>query len=124
MAAPLGAPPVTNRQVPIEYPINPDVSVDDHPLPFKDRGLRGKAGSAPPFDLDKSHRGLVRIAGRMASIAVGHTGPTVTKKKEYTKKFWYQVVFCEITPMEDLLVRLEALVPTDVAAEREKCRPK
>lgn len=86
MAAFPGAVPVTNRNIPIEYPANPDVMVDDQTVPFKERGLRGKAGSAPPLDLDKTSRGLVLVPGRMASIRVGHTGPTpVTKKKEFSK---------------------------------------
>jgi E3 SUMO-protein ligase PIAS1 len=71
--------------MPIEYPSVPDVYVDDYPIPFKERGLRGKAGSAPPFDLDKSSKGLQRINGRMTSITFGHTGPTTGKKKEISK---------------------------------------
>jgi E3 SUMO-protein ligase PIAS1 len=84
--APLpGAAPVTNRQIPIEYPNAPDVTVDDSPISCKERGLRGKAGSAPPFDLDKSSRRLTRMPGRLATIVMGHSGPTVSKKKEVAK---------------------------------------
>lgn len=91
MQVPPGVPIPNNRNVPIEYPTNPDVIVDSHSIPFKERGLRGKAGSAPPLDLDKSSRGLVRTAGRMASVSMGHTGPTVSKKKEFSK-----VSACEV----------------------------
>ncbi|CAK9784636.1 hypothetical protein CC85DRAFT_325947 [Cutaneotrichosporon oleaginosum] len=117
-----GQPVPTNRNVPIEYPANPDVVVDGHVVPFKARGLRGKAGSAPPLDLDKSSRGLVRTAGRMASMIMAHQGPTPSKKKEYSKKFFFQVVYCEFTSMEDLLTRLEGLAPTDPEAELAKLR--
>ena len=110
MAPQPGAPPVTNRCIPIEYPVNPDCMVDDHMVPFKERGLRGKAGSAPPLDLDKGSRGLVRIPGRMGSLIVGHSGPTVGKKKELSKKFWFQMVYCEFNSMDDLLARLEDLL--------------
>lgn len=85
MAPPPGMPMPSNRQIPIEYPGNPDVILDGHMVPFKERGLRGKAGSAPPLDIDRSSRGLIRMPGRMASISMGHTGPTVSKKKEYSK---------------------------------------
>lgn len=112
-----GVPVPSNRCVPIEYPTNPDASVDSHTVPFKERGLRGKAGSAPPLDLDKSSRGLVRTPGRMASLIMGHTGPTPTKKKEFSKKFWFQVVYCEYISIEDLLVKLESLAPTDPEVE-------
>lgn len=121
--APLpGVPPVTNRAIPIEYPVNPDCMVDDHMVPFKERGLRGKAGSAPPLDLDKGSRGLVRIPGRMGSLIMGHTGPTVGKKKDNSKKFWFQMVYCEFSSMEDLLARLQALRPTNAAEELAKIR--
>ncbi|BEI93876.1 uncharacterized protein CcaverHIS019_0603350 [Cutaneotrichosporon cavernicola] len=122
MAGPPGQPIPSNRQVPIEYPSNPDVLVDGHTVPFKERGLRGKPGSAPPLDLDKSSRGLVRMAGRMASVSMGHTGPTASKKKEYSKKFFFQVVYCEVTTMEDLLGRLESLTPTDPEVELARLR--
>lgn len=82
---PPGMPVPNNRNVPIEYPTNPDVLVDGQVVPFKERGLRGKAGSAPPLDLDKSSRGLVRMAGRMAAVTMGHQGPTPSKKKELSK---------------------------------------
>lgn len=86
LAAPPGAPPVTNRSIPIEYPSSPDVLLDDQVVPFKERGLRGKAGSAPPLDIDKSPRGLVMMPGRMATVTMSHTGPTpVSKKKEFSK---------------------------------------
>ncbi|KAL1408855.1 E3 SUMO-protein ligase pli1 [Vanrija albida] len=117
-----GMTPVSNRNVPIEYPLVPDVMLDDHMVPFKERGLRGKAGSAPPLDLDKGSKGLIRIAGRMATMTFGHTGPTVGKKKELSKKFWFQIVFTEVTTIDDLLARLEQLVPTDAATELEKLR--
>ncbi|GMK54141.1 hypothetical protein CspeluHIS016_0107270 [Cutaneotrichosporon spelunceum] len=122
MAGPPGQPVPSNRQVPIEYPANPDVLVDSHVVPFKERGLRGKPGSAPPLDLDKSSRGLVRMAGRMASVCMGHTGPTASKRKEYSKKFYFQVVYCEVTTMENLLGRLESLAPTDPAVELARLR--
>jgi hypothetical protein len=71
--------------MPIDYPTNPDVSVDDYPIPFKERGLRGKPGSAPPFDLDKGTRGLAKVPGRMVGVTMGHSGPSVGKKKEVSK---------------------------------------
>lgn len=122
MAPQPGAPPVTNRCIPIEYPVNPDCMVDDHMVPFKERGLRGKAGSAPPLDLDKGSRGLVRIPGRMGSLIMGHNGPTVGKKKEMSKKFWFQMVYCEWNSMDDLLARLQALQPTRAEDELAKLR--
>ncbi|EJT49282.1 chromosome condensation-related protein [Trichosporon asahii var. asahii CBS 2479] len=122
MAPQPGAPPVTNRSIPIEYPTNPDCMVDDHMVPFKERGLRGKAGSAPPLDLDKGSRGLVRIPGRMGSLIMGHNGPTVGKKKEMSKKFWFQMVYCEWSSMDDLLARLQALQPTRAEDELAKLR--
>lgn len=76
---------IDNTAIPIEYPSNPDAAVDDLAIPFKERGLRGKAGSAPPFDLDKGARGFPRAPGRMASVTFGHTGPTTGKKKDVTK---------------------------------------
>lgn len=76
---------INNQDIPIEYPTNPDVYVDEYPIPFKERGLRGKPGSAPPFDLDKGTKGLQKVAGRMTSVNMGHTGPSVGKKKEVSK---------------------------------------
>ena len=47
--------------------------------------MRGKPGSAPPFDLDRGTKGLQKVAGRMTSVCLGHTGPSVGKKKEVSK---------------------------------------
>ncbi|WWD17629.1 hypothetical protein CI109_102070 [Kwoniella shandongensis] len=103
---------VSNRNIPIEYPSNPDVSVDNYNLSFKEKGLRGKAGSAPPFDLEKGPNGLSRVPGRMINVIFGHSGPTVGKKKEFSKRFFYQIVFAELTSKEELLSRLNKLEPT------------
>jgi hypothetical protein len=73
---------ITNKNIPIEYPGQPEVFVDDYLIPFKEKGLRGKPGSAPPLDLDKSSRKLVRQPGRMASVSMSHMGPSLNKKKE------------------------------------------
>ncbi|KAL7419222.1 E3 SUMO-protein ligase pli1 [Cryptotrichosporon argae] len=115
---------VNNRRIPIEYPSNPDAAVDGYSVPFKDKGLRGRPGSAPPLDIDKGTHGLTRIAGRMASVTMGHTGPTIGKKKDQSKKFWFQLVFVEITPMEALMERLNALPPTDAEQARVDMRKK
>ncbi|KAK8866164.1 hypothetical protein IAR55_001315 [Kwoniella newhampshirensis] len=104
---------VSNRNIPIEYPSNPDVSVDNYNLSFKEKGLRGKAGSAPPFDLEKGPNGLSRVPGRMTTVTVGHSGPTVGKKKEYSKRFFYQIVFAEMTSKDELYNRLKSLEPTN-----------
>jgi len=76
---------ITNRSIPIEYPSTPDVIVDGHVLVFKERGLRGKAGSAPPFDLDRSSRGIVLNPGRVTAVVMGHSGPTLGKRKDEAK---------------------------------------
>ena len=76
---------ITNRNIPIEYPSNPDAGVDEHAVPFKERGLRGKAGSAPPLDLNKTSRGLTLSIGRLTTVVMGHTGPSVGKRKEQAK---------------------------------------
>nr|XP_018267423.1 uncharacterized protein I303_01410 [Kwoniella dejecticola CBS 10117]OBR89581.1 hypothetical protein I303_01410 [Kwoniella dejecticola CBS 10117] len=109
-----GQPIPTNRSIPIEFPSNPDIMVDSYPLPFKEKGLRGKAGSAPPFDLEKGQHGLSRVPGRMITITMGHTGPTVGKKKDVAKRFFYQIVYAEMTTKGELLSRLKGLVPTSV----------
>lgn len=85
---PPGGPQLDNLNLPIEYPSVPEVHVDEYPISFRDRGLRGKAGSAPPFDLDKSVKGLQLVPGRMTSVAFGHMGPTVGKKKDQAKVSW------------------------------------
>ncbi|WWC86507.1 uncharacterized protein L201_001384 [Kwoniella dendrophila CBS 6074] len=111
-----GQPVPTNKTIPIEYPSNPDIMVDSYPLSFKEKGLRGKAGSAPPFDLEKTPNGLSRVPGRMTTITMGHSGPTVGKKKDVAKRFFYQIVFTEITTKDELLNRLKGLIPTSVEA--------
>ncbi|WWC99949.1 hypothetical protein V866_006858 [Kwoniella sp. B9012] len=117
-----GQPVPTNKIIPIEYPSNPDIMVDSYPLSFKEKGLRGKAGSAPPFDLEKAPNGLSRVPGRMTTIAMGHTGPTVGKKKDVAKRFFYQIVFTEMTTKETLINRLKGLVPTSVEASLAEFR--
>lgn len=61
-------------------------------MPFKEKGLRGKAGSAPPFDLDKPINNGVAAGGRVAlvpgrlmGVNVGHRGPTTGKNKTQSK---------------------------------------
>jgi E3 SUMO-protein ligase PIAS1 len=76
---------IDNKRLPIEYPSVPEVHVDEYPIPFKERGLRGKAGSAPPFDLNRSTRGIVLLPGRMMNVAFAHSGPTTGKKKDQSK---------------------------------------
>lgn len=82
---PPGGAHLNNLNLPIEYPSVPEVHVDEYPLSFRERGLRGKAGSAPPFDLDRSSKGLVLQPGRMTAVAFGHMGPTTGKKKDQSK---------------------------------------
>ena len=55
---------------------------------------------------------------------MGHTGPTTGKRKEDAKRFWFQVVFCEYTPKEDLLTRLKRLMPTDAEESVRRARKK
>jgi len=76
---------ITNRNIPIEHPSNPEAHVDEYSIPFKERGLRGKAGSAPPLDLNTSTKGIMLSTGRMTSVSMGHIGPSVGKKKEQAK---------------------------------------
>ncbi|WVF70628.1 hypothetical protein IAT40_005421 [Kwoniella sp. CBS 6097] len=112
----------TNRKLPIEFPSNPDCSVDNYGLSFKEKGLRGKAGSAPPFDLEKGPNGLSRVPNRPTYVTLGHSGPTVGKKKDQAKRFFYQVVFTEMTTKEELLKRLNALEPTNAEASLAEFR--
>ncbi|WVQ76972.1 hypothetical protein IAR50_006651 [Cryptococcus sp. DSM 104548] len=96
----------TNKNIPIEYPSLPDVFVDGANLAFKEKGLRGKAGSAPPFDLEKAPARLGYMPGRMISVAFGHKGPTTGRSKSVSKKFYYQLVLAEITTKDELLAKL------------------
>lgn len=86
--------------------------MDSYIIPFKEKGLRGQPGSAPPFDIGKSTRGLQYSPGRLTSVAFGHTGPTNSKRKDLTKKFFFQLVLTETTTKEELLARLQQLTPT------------
>lgn len=74
---------MSNKQLPIDFPSNPDVTFSGAPMVFKERGLRGKAGSAPPFDLGKVAFSL--SADRLNTLNFGHTGPTPSKKKDHAK---------------------------------------
>ena len=80
-----GVGQVTNQSIPIEYPSSPDVVFDGQLVAFKERGLRGKAGSAPPFDLTKNPTAASWNSSRLYSVVMGHTGPTTGKKKDITK---------------------------------------
>jgi len=80
-----GRPAIINRNIPIEYPNNPDVLFDNSAVQFKERGLRGKAGSSPPFDLIKNPSHFVPNSTRLYNLVFGHTGPTTGKKKEMVK---------------------------------------
>ena len=119
---------IRNVAIPIEFPINPDVSIDYQALLFKQKGLRGKPGSAPPFDLGSSPNGLNLTPNRMMNVNVGHTGPTTGKKKENWKvsrasiylrlegltnaqRFWFQVALTEMTTKDELLSRLLQMNP-------------
>lgn len=92
---------ITNRSIPVEYPAVPDIRVDDLSIPFKERGLRGKAGSAPPFDINRTSRGLTLVPNRLGSVTFGHTGATTGKKKEMIK----------VGDLDDLAHLLEILLP-------------
>ena len=74
---------IRNIALPIEYPSNPDVTVDHQVIPFKQRGLRGKPGSAPPLDLGSGNQKLNVSGSRMTSVVFGHTGPTQKKKEDW-----------------------------------------
>lgn len=80
-----GRPAIINRNIPIEYPNNPDVLFDNSSVQFKERGLRGKAGSSPPFDLIKNPGHFIPNSTRLYNLVFGHTGPTTGKKKEIVK---------------------------------------
>ena len=118
---------IRNIAIPIEYPSNPDVSIDYQNVPFKQRGLRGKPGSAPPLDLGSSANGLSLNTGRMTSFVFGHTGPTSKKKEDWkvgtlnwtrsgaltiVQRFWFQIVLAEVHTKDELLSRLVKLNPT------------
>ncbi|KIR52895.1 E3 SUMO-protein ligase PIAS1 [Cryptococcus gattii Ru294] len=120
-----------STNIPIEYPGNPEVSIDGTVLPFKEKGLRGKAGSAPPFDLDKPINNGVTVGGRVAlvpgrlmSVNIGHRGPTTGKNKNQSKRFFFQIVFAEMTTKEELLAKLNNLEPTKAEDAIEQLRRK
>jgi E3 SUMO-protein ligase PIAS1 len=73
----------SNRDIPIEFPANPDITFAGAPLDFKERGLRGKAGSAPPFDLGRANYSL--SPDRLQTLNFRQTGPTPSKKKDQAK---------------------------------------
>lgn len=85
-------------------------------MPFTARGLRNKAGSAPPFDLQNGPRGITPTPGKMWTVTLKHSGPSVNpKKKEEAKRFYFQVVMVEWTSKEELLRKVDALPTTDAA---------
>jgi E3 SUMO-protein ligase PIAS1 len=74
-----GQPPTT-RSIPIEYPSQPEVLYDDAPVIFKDKGLRGRAGTAPPLDVATSRKGINLLPGRLTTVQFAHMGPTLKKQ--------------------------------------------
>ena len=76
---------LSNRAIPIEYPTNPDISIDGMHIHFRERGLRGKPGSAPPIDLMRTHAQMVLASSRQVLVVMGHTGPTTGKRKDQAK---------------------------------------
>lgn len=106
---------ITNQHIPIEYPSNPEAYLDGSHVPFKERGLRGKPGSAPPVDLGKSLQGLILAPGRMTSVTMGHAGPTTGKKKDVAK-----VRFGRMGELGKCLMRVEVLVSGGVGGDYDQ----
>ena len=112
----MGFATYANVKLPIDYPSTPEFDINGHLLPFTQRGLRNRAGSAPPFDLQSGPRGITPTAGKLWAVTLRHTGPSLNpKKKEEAKRFYFQLVLVEWQDKEDLLRRVDALPVTDVA---------
>lgn len=89
--------------------------------------------------MDKGTKGLPKVPGRMTSVTMGHTGPTVGKKKDISKvsptpfgplprltrltmqKFYFQVVYCEITSVAELQNRIDRMIPAGAQESLKLC---
>lgn len=105
---------IDNKSIPVEYPNNPDVQLDGNALVFKERGLRGQPGSAPPFDLGKSTRALILSPSKLQNVTVAHSGPTTGKKKEVTKVSWTECVRFRAGPNNRIALLLPGSLCRDV----------
>jgi E3 SUMO-protein ligase PIAS1 len=70
---------ITNRAIPMDYPVTPEVFIDSLAVMIKDKGLRGKAGSAPPLDLNTHNR---LSTPKSVQLTVRHSGPSLNPKKK------------------------------------------
>lgn len=74
---------ITNSAIPMDFPVTPDVTFEGMPILIKDKGLRNKAGSAPPLDLN-AHR---RIGvPKQYTITMRHSGPSANPRKKEDSK--------------------------------------
>lgn len=72
------------QPIPLEFPFHSEINVNNQPIHFK-KGLKGKAGTAAPVNLDGGANILKKLSGVANQVYFAHTGPTLNKKTKVPK---------------------------------------
>lgn len=70
--------------IPLEFPAHAELLVNSHPISFK-KGLKGKANTAGPVNMDPNGTTLKKIANVMNTVMFSHQGPSLNKKTKVSK---------------------------------------
>ncbi len=70
--------------VPLEFPTHAELFVNQNAISFK-KGLKGKANTAAPVNMDANGTTLKKVANILNTVAFSHQGPTINKKTKVSK---------------------------------------
>lgn len=75
----------TTSGLPIDYPVNPDIVINNHRIDFR-KGLKGKANTAAPANLEPSGRSTIsKVANLRQHVMFGQSGPSLNKVTKVAK---------------------------------------
>jgi len=95
-------PSYASQSIPLEYPFHSEIILNSQSIPFK-KGLKGKAGTAAPVNLDVTPGALKKLVGLSNLVTFSHQGPSINKKTKVAKKFYVQVCMTETWTAKELL---------------------
>lgn len=99
-----------NTLCPVEFPPTCEVRVNNQVVSGNFRGIKKKAGTAPPADITKFSRTASGQGNQVEMIYVNSNQPAANKQRPPPQKYYLVVNLVEVTSVDELVERLKKRV--------------